>query len=345
MPFRRKYRPRTKRRPYRRRYRSKASAASAIQKAFRRRRNKRRVFNRMKSYAVKKFNRSPSEIVYKSFTIVAPNEVLLNSGTGVYLDSGIVCTNPLNSTFAQCIEIGMLLKSPSAPNGVVAFSTELQNQLELFRQVRLVHGSCTLLRYQDSLSDGNAATPLVLQSIGTNGTRPWITYLNSVVDTGAFKNVNNLVNLAVPPSTNLASFNQNEYLANSNSRFTQVSWDSKKSIKTKVIRPQLQSEWAQQTFGIFDNSAPPVAQFQLKTTQPWIDTNIVENCMKNNYLASNPNYQSIYALGRLPPISYFGQNFPNRVENVAGLPTSLQTPLFKVLLSITCAFRIPTTRN
>lgn len=321
-------------------------AASTIQRLVRSRRARKSLAMRRKNYSIKKFNRQSSETVYKSFTILCPDYLIINPGTGVYANSGLACTDTTNSTYQQCFELGMLLKDPGATNGVSTFSTEMSNYLELFKQCRIVHGSASLLKWSDGDGDG---TPITLaagaSSIGRQGNKNWVSYIHSVIDTGAFKAIDQLQDLAVPPSSNIASVNPNDYFANSNSRFKQLSWDSKKSIKTKVLAPTRREEWAAQYYGFFNTATPPAAVSQLRCNSPWVDTSWVENCIKNNYPAGHPNYKSCYALTRLPPVSFLGTNFPSRTVATAGLPVTAQTPIHKCLVSICVAFRIPTVRN
>lgn len=329
----------------------KKKAASVIQKAFRRRRDRQRVKSALKAKAVLSFNRSDKEMMYKSFTIVCPDYMLLNPAS-TYPNGGIACADTTSLAYTGNYELGALLKNPSAPNGVSIFSQELLNMCELYRQVRIVHGSVTLLKFSDGTGDGNSpagvATPpgaLSASSIGITGTKDWVSYMHSIVDGGSYRNVNDQLNISIPPATNISSVNTDEYLANSNSRMAQLSWDTKKSIKLKVIGQPKNSEWAQQYFGFYNNGTPPVAQFQLRTNQAWLDTNILENVAKNQYAVANPNYQSAYAIMRLPQISHYGSPFPTRLRSVGGVASSVQFPVHKVLISICCAFRVPTTRN
>lgn len=332
------------RRP-RRRYRSKASAASAIQKAFRRRRNKARVFKSIKNFAVKKVNRSPSEMKYKSFTILCPDSQFIDEAPIQYQDSGLVGADPATNQYRNCFQLGMFLRDTAEVNDTIIFSQELKNYLKLYRQARIVHGSVTMMRYCESVNDGNPSTGTPpTGSIGYTGTKEWISYVHSVIDNGSFKDANNLQALSVPPLLNLASTNENEYLSNSNARLTQMSHDSKKSFKTKILPATTQSEWAAQRYGIFNNAAVPVQQVAYKCNAPWIDTNVLIGVADNTYLAGNENYNNVRALTMLPPLSVYGTNFPVTVSTAAALPVATSAPLHKVLLSICVAFRVPTTR-
>lgn len=348
MVFRRFRKKRPARGRYKRKY-SRSSAASAIQKAFRRRRNKAKVFRSMKNYAVQKANRSPAEMVYKSFTIICPDQQLVQPHTaGPNGSRGLNCVSTTgDNTYKSCFEIGMFLRDANATNLLVPFSPEMVNYFDLFRQARIVHGSVSMLRYSDSMGDGQPSTGTPpTSSIGTTGQKQWCNYVQSVIDNGSFRNVNDLVKLTnASPATNIASISEDEYLANSNSRLTQMAWNNYKSFKQKIINPDKRSEWANQTFGIFNNATPPVAQYQLRTNAPWLDTNVLKNVASNGYASLNPNYQSVYALTRLPPLSVFGTAWPVNVETIAGVPQPSNTPIHKVLLSLCVAFRIPTTRT
>jgi len=320
-------------------------AASIIQKAFRRRRAKAKIGRAMKKFAVKKINRSTSEVLYKSYTIIAPDAMFISAPPVQYQGAGLTGADPLTNQYRNCFELGMFLKVPSDPNGLRIFSPELKNQLETFRQARVVHGSVTMLRFCDSNNDGNPATGTAPTStIGFTGTKEWISYVSSVIDNGSFKDANNLQNLSISPVSNLASSNEDEYLSNSNARLTQMSHDSKKSFKTKILNATAQSEFAQQRYGIYNNATPPVQQLSLKCNSPWLDTKTLVAVGSNGFLAGNPNYANVYALTRLPPLSVYGQNFPVTTSTTAGNPVRTSTPLHKVLISICVAFRIPTTR-
>lgn len=327
-------------------------ASSTIQKFLRSRRRRQRIKSTLKNYSTKKFNRNSSEVIYKSFTILCPDDLLINPGAaaGGLSGKGIACTDYSNSEFRQCFELGVLIKSSTAANGVAIFSKELLNYLELYKQCRIVHGSVTMLKYSAGLSDGNPATGTPpAASIGTTGDKNWVNYLHSVIDTGGYKQVNNLLKISIPANTNVASLLPDEYFANSNTRFQQVSWDTKKSLKTKIIAPVSKSEWSQQRVTQYTEAGPPpvlpAPELTLNTNQPWVDTKFFENCHYNGYTFAVENYQTGYSLGRLPPLSYYGNGFPTRVATNGAIPTPVQTPLFKVLLSITVAFRIPTQRN
>ncbi len=208
-----------------------------------------------------------------------------------------------------------------------------------------MHGSVTMMRYCNSVNDGNPATTTPPSgSIGFTGTKEWISYVHSVIDNGSFKDANNLQSLSVTPLLNLASTNEDEYLSNSNSRLTQMSHDNKKSFKTKILTAPARSEWAQQRYGIFNNASPPVQQVALKCNSPWLDTNVLIGVADNTYLAGNENYNNVRALSLLPPLSVYGTNFPVTYNTSGALPDSTSAPLHKVLLSICVAFRVPTTR-
>lgn len=330
----------------------KRKAASKIQKFLRRRRTRNRIKATLKNYSTKKFNRNSSEIIYKSFTILCPDNLIINPGyaAGGLSGKGLACTDTSNSEFRQCFELGILVKSAAAANGVEIFSDELLNYLALYNQCRIVHGSVTMLKYSAGLSDGNPSTGTPpTSSIGTTGEKNWVNYLHSVIDTGGYHNVNGLLDLSVTANTNVASLSPDKYFANSNTRFQQVSWDVKKSLKTKIIAPQSKSEWAQQRVTQYTEAGPPPALPQpiltLNTNQPWVDTRFFQNCHNNQFTYATQNYQTGYSLGRLPPLSYYGNGFPTRVATTGVIPTPVQVPLFKVLLSITVAFRIPTPRN
>lgn len=327
-------------------------AATTLQKFLRRRRRRQHIKKTLTNYSTKKFNRNASEIIYKSFTILCPDDLIINPGaaSGGLSGKGLACTDTSNSEFRQCFELGILIKSSTAANGVSIFSKELLNYLELYKQCRIVHGSVTMLKYSAGLSDGNPSTGTPpTASIGTTGEKNWVNYLHSVIDTGGYKQVNNLLNLTIPANTNVASLLPDEYFANSNTRFQQVSWDTKKSLKTKIIAPVAKSEWSQQRVTQYTDVGPPpilpVAELTLNTNQPWVDTKFFEACHNNSFNYATANYQTGYSLGRLPPLSYYGNGFPTRVSTDGAIPSPLQVPLFKVLLSITVAFRIPTQRN
>lgn len=337
--FKRKFNPRYKRRKY-----SRSSAASAIQRLVRMRRARARLGRSKKRYAIRKINRSRQEMVFKNFTIVAPDSFLVNPQTPVG-GLGHVCTDGAGN-ITECIELGMILKDATAPNGTAIFSPELQNYLELYKQCKIVHGSVSLMKYCQGLGDGQASTGTPpTSSIGIAGSKHWVSYLHSAVDTGQFRAVDQLQDLGVPAASNIASIIPNEYLCNSNARFKQLSWDAKKSVKTKVLCARPRDEWSQQYYGVFSAAVPPVAQSQLRCNCPWIDTKEIENVAKNLLPAAHPNYKSLYALTRLPPVSFFGTGFPLRVQTTAGIPANVSVPLFKALISITVAFRVPTLRN
>jgi len=322
-------------------------AAGVIQRAFRRRRNRRRVYNVLKRRAVLRFNRSSKEMVFKSFTIEIPDSMLITQPPGDLVGRGIVSAE--QRVLKECIEIGAILKDPAAPNLTEAFSQEFTNYLELYKQVRVVHGSISLMKFSPGLGDGTSATGTPpTSSVGYQGDPKWVAYAHSVIDTGAFKDVSSLQNLNIQPSANVASTVINEYFSNSNARLTQLSWDNKKSVKTKIICPTKKEEWSQQYYGIFSAAVPPVAGVQLRTNCPWLDTGVVEAVAKNTLPAGHPNYLSVYALMRLPPYTIFGNTFPQRVRYDGGAAppvVPLVTPLFKGVISITCAFRVPTLRN
>lgn len=322
-----------------------ATAARTIQTYVRRRNARRKIYQLNKSKAIRKFNRSTGEIKFKSFTIVCPDFCLTNPGTGLQSGLGVVQSDILNGKYTECIELGFFLKSPAATGGSEIFSDELKNYCKLYKQIKIVHGSVTLLKYSTSTGDGSAATSTPPStSIGVQGSKNYCTYLHSVIDTGQFKNVLDMVNLAVAPLQNLASQNEDEYLTNSNARLTQVSWDTKKSIKTKIIRPTKREEWSQQYQKIYDTAGTAVL-VNLKMNQPWVDTKYVTQLTDTPLPPpTHPNYQSLYALGRLPPVSFYGDGFPVSLYTSGGIPAQRGVNLHKVLLSITCAFRVPTNR-
>lgn len=329
------------------------TAATKIQNFFRNRRARNAVHKAIVDRAVKISNRSSEEIMYKSYTIVCPDYINLNPSTK-YPSSGIACTDAPSAQFVGCYELGMCLKNPASVNGVSAFSQEMLNTLELYRECKIVSGSVSLLKYSAGMGDGqppgnpSVATPvppLAYSSIGVTGPKDWVTYIHGVIDRGQFKAVDGLQNLSIPPSTNIASTNADDYFANSNSMFKQISWDTKKSVKQKIIKPLPTDPWSQQYYSLYNNNTPPTAEVQLRCNSPWIRTNVVEAVLKNQYAAGNLNYHSVYALTRLPPWSVYGSAMPIRVYSVGGDSANIEVPLFKVLLSITVAYRVPTSRN
>lgn len=347
MPYRRKYRPRYRRRRYRRR----RGAASVIQRAFRRRRVKNRMYRSKKRFAVRKFNHARAEMTTKSFTIVCPDQQLLSVRAGL-LNQGISCTDTGADEYSNCIRFGLFLRDTTQANDVAIFSDEVKNYLELYKQVRILHGSVTLLKYSNGIVDGNTPSsnptppgPNANNSIGGSGNKTWVSYMHSVVDNGQFKATSDLQNLQIQPSSLIATQNPDEYFANSNAKFQQLSWDNKKSCHFKIIKPSKNSDWLSQPFGLFDNSLPPKSVGNYFTDFPWLPTRQVENVSKNLYAATNPNYQSVFALGMLPPLSTYGTSFPGIYNSVGGLQTPVPCPIHKVLLSITLQFRTPTTRN
>lgn len=319
-----------------------SSAATAIQRLVRMRQARQTLYKRRQRHSIRRFNRQSDEMVYKSFTIVCPDSMLITPGPGTLAGAGISCADPVTGNYVNVFELGMTLKDPAQTNGTKVFSRELQNYCELYKQCKIVHGSVSLLKYNDGTNDGNPSTGTPpTSSIGTVGAKNWVSYIHSVVDSGAFKSAVNLQNLAIPPLSNIATTAPDEYFANSNSRFHQLAWDVKKSVKTKIICPSPKEEWSQQRYPIYDNSTPPVAGIALRTNCPWLDTSTLTNVWNNGYLPGNPNYASIYALGRLPTLSFYGTKFPIRVVTAAGVPRAVAYPIHKVLISITCAFRIP----
>lgn len=337
-------------RKYRKQYTkgSKSRAATSIQALVRSRQARATLARQSKRASIKRFNRKSSEVIYKSFTVVCPDEVLINPYTA-NPNQGLLCSDPATAEYKANFQFGMFYKNPSALGLCTMLSPEMQNMLELYKQCRVVHGSISMMRYSDGVGDGltpagAGAGPLVNSSIGITGDKDWIGYLHSTIDTGAYKNVQDLQNLSIPPNTLIASFNPNEYLSNSNSRLHQVSWDNRKSIKTKVLLPTSKSEWAQQRVTLYDlPGTTPIVQ--LRTNGPWVDTNIVEGVAKGTYPVGHTNYQSVYSLTTLPAVTFYGTGFPSRVRSVAGTSTPVLTPIHKVLLSCTVAFRVPTLRN
>ena len=345
MVYRKRWRPR---RRYKRKY-SRYSAASAIQKAFRRRRAKRRVFKAKKNFAVKKFNFQKAETLVKSFTIVCPDSIMLQPPLG-YTGHGICTTNPGTAVYSNVFRLGILLRDSSLPNDVKIFSNELKNYLELYQQIQIMHGSVTMLRWNDgSINDGNTPSgagtgPHVNSSIGRTGSKRWIGYVHSAIDSGQ-RHANNIIqNLSSTPAECLFSTKPDEYLANANSKFQQVSWDNKKSLKFKIIKPPKSSGWSQQLYTMTDTTG--TASGTWRAEQPYIDTADIEKATNGTFTtAQNANYKVCYALGLLPPLSVYGTKFPIVTTSVGGVTSLYTAPIHKALVSITCRFRNPTTRN
>lgn len=323
-------------------------AATAIQRMVRARQARARLAKRRKAYSIRRFNRKSAETVYKSFTIVCPDEMLIESYTS-QPNQGIACANPATAEYKQQFQFGMFYRNPSTTGGIAILSPSLQNYLELYKQCRIVHGSVSLMRFSDGSGDGSTAqaagtAPLATSSIGKQGDKDYITYMWSTIDTGSFKNCNNLTDISIPPLTNLASANPDEYLENANSRMHQISWNNRKTVKTKILNPGPKTEWAQQRVTVYDTpGTTPV--LTLRTNSPWVDTNVVEACARQNYPAGHPNYQSIHSLTSLPSLSFYGSGFPTGYKSVAGVPTETQIGIHKCLISICVAFRVPTLRN
>lgn len=329
--------------PYMVRRNRRSAGARTIQRMVRNRRARRTLMLRRKAHAIHRLNRSKSEVLYKNFTIVAPDSFITNGTTVGGL--GLVCTDGAGN-ITEVPELGLLLKDATAANGVTSISPEFTNYLELYKQCKVVHGSVTLLKYSPGLGDGQPSTGTPpTSSVGITGDKNWVSYLHTVIDTGQFRPVDQLLDLAVPAVTNIASIVPNEYFANSNSTFKQLSWDSKKSIKTKVLCARPRDEWTQQSFGVFSNAVPPAAVSQLFCKCPWIDTNTLEQVVKNLLPVGHPNYKSMWALTRLPTITHFGNGFPVRLKTNGGTPADLKVPIFKMIISVTAAFRVPTIRN
>lgn len=353
-----------KRSKYRRRGRRprRNKSARTIQRVFRNYRARKSLGRAIKSRAISRFNYTPQANKVKTFTILCPDGLLNDPGTGSYAGQGLWCTkgNSTQGELLNVFELGMFRKVTTNP-GIAIWSPELLNMFQLYKYAKIVSASVSCMPYRDNLSTtvyGPAPTTITTNTFSSP--LNYCSYLQSVIDTGQFKNIDDLQNYATSIASNVASTNPDDYFASKSSRLHQVSYDNKKSLKTKIMQPTLSTNWSQQRFvwASAEAATPlqPIKHGTYRCTQPWLDTSILTKVANGTVnpvappAASNiqpyPNiYASTYALTRMPPVSFYGKGFPQRYQALANQgPTILQTPIFKCIVSITVAFKTPTIR-
>lgn len=341
MPFRR--RSSTRRSPFRRRRRRsrRYSSARTVQRAWRRKRKAKSIIKRsVSNYAAKKLNYKQGKIKYKTFTMTLPDYMITHPSID-YPNQGIVCSGA-DGLLTECFELGAIFKSPNATNGTEGCCSRFEKYLQLFQQVRMVRAKITLLHYAGK--QGDQAYPVQTAAGSYFGTHQYCNQVYATVDNGQSKKkilgANSLTALNLAPATNIYSLDADTYLAIPNSSFKQISWQKEKALKYHVMKPSRLTEWNQQRLGLVDALSNPSSTYRLNL--PWIDSTIVTGVTSNTWPTGSPNYQNVYSLMRMPPLSLFGAGFPIRVETLNGAVTTVEFPLFKALISITCAFRVPT---
>lgn len=343
MPFRRSYRGRRgkrRRSSYKSRRYSRGSAATKIQRRWRVRRKARSMIGRsIRRSAAKKLNYKRGSIVYKTFTLTMPDYMITHPSID-YPNQGIICSGGagiLNEVF----ELGSIFKSPNATNGVEACCSRFEKYCQLFKQTRMVRAKLTLLHYAGK--QGDQAYPAQTAAGSYFGTHQYVNQIHGIIDTGSSNRkilgTGSLTDLALAPLSNLYSSTPDTYLAIPNSSLKQISWDKHKGLKYDILKPGRLTEWNQQRVGLVDAMSNPTGTQRLNL--PWLDTRLVTGVTSGTWPAGNPNYQNVYSLMRLPPLSLYGSGFPIRVETLNGAVTTVEFPLFKALISITCAFRVP----
>lgn len=353
-----------KNRHYRKKRRRKQRAARTVQRVFRQYRARKSLGRAIKSRAITRFNYTPQASKVKTFTILCPDTLLNDPGTGSYAGQGLWCVKG-NSTVGELLnvfELGMFRKTIGTAPGMAIFSPELRNYLDLYKYAKIVSASVSCMPYRDNLcTTVYGPVPSTITTNTFSSPLNYCSYLQSVIDTGQWKDIVNLQDPAEPIASNLASTNPDDYFASKSSRLHQVSYDNLKSLKTKIMPPHPSSNWAQQRYSWTEASAAapliPIKHGTYRCTQPWLDTTVLKGVADGTLSSVAPPpatnipeypsiYASTYALTRMPPVSFYGKGFPQRFEavNPTG-PIILQTPIFKCIVSVTVAFKSPTIRS
>lgn len=345
MPFHRSYRGRRGKRRHRRKYsNSHASSATKIQRRWRQRRKARSQIHRsMTRYAARKMNYRQGKILYKTFTILLPDYMITTPSVD-YPNQGIVCASNAG-LLTEVFECGPFLKDPGAVNGVSPICNRFTRYLTLYKQFRTVRAKISLLKYAGKQND--QAYPVQTAAGSYFGTHQYVNQVYSIVDTGSSQRpiiaptgTPSLTDLTTPPATNLYSDKPDDYFAISNASFKQIAWDKHKSMKYHILKPSRLTEWSQQRLVLLNPTGIPITNNRLST--PWIDSRLGTQVATDTVAApANANYANMYALTRMPPLSLYGSGFPVRVETIGASLRPVEFPLFKVIMSVTVAFRVP----
>lgn len=344
MPFRRSSRRRGHRRKFRNNRTRYDSSATKIQRRWRHRRKARSQIHRsMTRYAARKMNYRQGKILYKTFTILLPDYMISNPSVD-YPNQGIVCASN-QGLLGEVFECGPFLKNPGAPNLVSPICNRFEKYMTLYKQFRTVRAKISLLKYSGKQND--QAYPVQTAAGSYFGTHQYVNQVYSIIDTGSSQRpiiappgTPSLTDLTVAPATNLYSDDPDDYFAIPNASFKQVAWDKHKAMKYHILKPSKLTEWSQQRLALLNSTGILISNNRLST--PWIDTTLGIQVASNTVAApAVSNYGNMYALTRMPPLSLYGSGFPIRVETIGGSLRPVPFPLFKVIMSVTVAFRVP----
>lgn len=371
MPRKRSWRPPRNRKIYRKKHRR---AASVIGRAFRRHRNKRRIGRVIRSRAVYRFNPSGTKIHYQTFTRTGDSQMFQNpykpdSITGTTSDqltTGCFGVGPQPSTgltgqyttIQENLQAGLLIRnyvtSPSAPYAAKVFNAELTAACRRYRQVKIISANFVLQPYRNQMNDQN--DPLFVPAVPQTAFQfpgskcDWVTQLMTMLNYGQWDDPDPLVKKSAKDiqSTNISLAdlegftNMDQFLIADKGLLKQISSNQHKSYKFTSKPPKNSSSWSSQRYQLWDNAAVPV-NYSTQRVNTWLNTADILSVANGNVSAAaeaQGQIDSLFAIGTLPVLNIQASGLPLRRGYPNGvLRGPLSYPLFRLIVSIKCAFR------
>lgn len=350
-------------------------AVGVIGRAFRRYRNKKRVGRVIRRRAIYRFNPSGTKIHYQTFTRTGDSQMFQNyyrpdavSGTtSDQLTTGVFGVGPEPSagltgqytTIQENLQAGLLIRNyvPAAPNPYAAkpFNEELIAACRRFRQVKIISANFVLQPYRNQMNDGHNPVDNTPGYTFPQFTNPgakcdWVTQMCCMLNYGQWDDPDPLVKKsakdiqsATISLADLGGFsNMDQFLIADKGNLKQVSSNQHKSYKFTSKPPRNSSSWSSQRYQLWDNAATPV-NYSTQRVNTWINTADILAVANSNVSAAaeaNGQIDSLFAIGTLPVLNIQAAGLPlRRTFTTLGVAVPQAYPLFRLIVSIKCAFR------
>ena len=349
-------------------------AAGVIGRAFRRYRNKRRVGRVIKRRAIYRFNPSGTKIHYQTFTRTAPDVMLQNptrpdsilGTTQDQLTTGVFGVGPQPSTgltgqyttIQENLQAGLLIRnyvtSPAAPYAAFPFNEEFVTACRRFRQVKIVSASFVLQPYRNQMNDSNSPVfvpPIAQIAFQNPGAKcDWVTQLLTMLNYGQWDSPLPTVKKSAKDlqSTNIALSdlggftNMDQFLITDKGVMKQISSNQHKSYRFTSQPPKNQTAWSSQRYKLWDSATVPV-NYSTQRVNTWLNTQDIIQVADSQVTAAQEaagQIDSLFAIGTLPVLNIQASGLPLRRGFPNGAVSGpMSYPLFRLIVSIKCAFR------
>lgn len=349
-------------------------AAGIIGRAFKRYRNKKRIGRVIKRRAIYRFNPSGTKIHYQTFTRTAPDVMLQNptrpdnitGTTADQLTTGIfgVGAQPSTgltgqyTTIQENLQAGLLIRnyvtSPAAPYAAFPFNEEFVTACRRFRQVKIISASFVLQPYRNQMNDQNS--PLFVPAVAQTAFQypgakcDWVTQMLTMLNYGQWdsplatvqKSAKDLQSTNISLA-NLGGFtNMDQFLITDKGVMKQISSNQHKSYRFTSQPPKTQTAWSSQRYNLWDSAAVPV-NYSSQRVNTWLNTQDIIQVADAQVTPAQEaagQVDSLFAIGTLPVLNIQASGLPLRRGYPNGvIAGGVPYPLFRLIVSIKCAFR------